>query len=54
MDLQVDLKQETQQKGRLAIVKLKPLSLFISLILMLKKAFDNVKIVKRKVKVVLA
>ena len=31
MDLQVDLKQETQQKGRLAIVKLKPLSLFISL-----------------------
>ena len=31
------------QKGRLAIAKLKPLSLFISLLLMLKRAFDNVK-----------
>ena len=30
----------------LAIAKLKPLSLFISLFLMLKKAFDNVKIEK--------
>ena len=30
-------------KGWLAIAKLKPLSLFISLLLMLKKAFDNVK-----------
>ena len=33
-------------KGWLAIAKLKPLSLFISLFLMLKKAFDNVKIEK--------
>ena len=33
-------------KGWLAIAKLKPLSLFISLLLMLKKAFDNVKIEK--------
>ena len=30
-------------KGWLAIAKLKPLPLFISLLLMLKKAFDNVK-----------
>ena len=29
------------QKGWLVIAKLKPLSLFISLLLMLKKAFDN-------------
>ena len=34
--------------------KLKPLSLFISLLLMLKKIFDNVRIEKQKVKVVLA
>ena len=33
-------------KGWLAIGKLKPLSLFISLLLMLKKAFDNAKIEK--------
>ena len=33
-------------KGRLAIAKLKPLSLFISLLSMPKKAFDNVKIEK--------
>ena len=33
-------------KGWLAIAKLKPLSLFISLFLMLKKACDNVKIEK--------
>ena len=33
-------------KGWLAIAKLKPLSLFISLLLMLKKAFYNVKIEK--------
>ena len=33
-------------KGWLAIAKLKPLSLFISLLLMLKKAFDNVRIRK--------
>ena len=33
-------------KGWLAIAKLKSLSLFISLLLMLKKAFDNVKIEK--------
>ena len=32
------------RKGWLAIAKIKPLSLFISLLLMLKKAFDNVKI----------
>ena len=31
-------------KGWLAIAKLKPLSLFISLLLMLKKALANVKI----------
>ena len=30
--------------GWLAIPKLKPLSLFISLLLMLQKAFDNVEI----------
>ena len=30
-------------KDWLAIAKLKPLSLFISLLLMLRKAFDNVK-----------
>ena len=30
--------------GWLAIAKLKPLSLFISLLLMLQKAFDNVEI----------
>ena len=41
-------------KGLLAIAKLKPLSLFISLLLMLKKALDNVKIEKWKVKVVSA
>ena len=34
-------------KGWLAIEKLKPLSLFISLLSMPKKAFDNVKIDKR-------
>ena len=33
-------------KGWLAIAKLKPLSLLISLLSMLKKAFDNVKIKK--------
>ena len=33
-------------KGWLAIAKLKPLSLVISLLLMLKKAIDNVKIEK--------
>ena len=33
-------------KGWLAIAKLKPLLLFISLFLMLKKAFENVKIEK--------
>ena len=33
-------------KGWLAIAKLKPLSLFISLLLMLKKALDNGKMVK--------
>ena len=38
----------------LAIAKLKPLSLFIFILLMLKKALDNVKIEKWKVKVVLA
>ena len=41
-------------QGWLAIAKLKPLSLFISLLSMLKKAFGNVKIEKWKVKVVLA
>ena len=33
-------------KGWLAIAKLKPLSLFISLLLMLKKALDNVNMEK--------
>ena len=33
------------RKGWLAIAKLKPLSLFISLLSMPKKAFDNVKVV---------
>ena len=45
---------EESYKGCLAIAKLKPLSLFISLLLMLKKAFYNVKIEKLKVKVVSA
>ena len=53
-----DLDQEnianTFWKGWLAIDKLKSLSIFISLLLMLKKAIDNVKIEKWKVKVVLA
>ena len=40
-------------KGWLAIAKLKTLSLFILLLLMLKKTFDNVEIEKWKVKVVL-
>ena len=39
------------KKGWPATAKLKPLSLFISLLLMLKKAFDNVRIRKGKVKV---
>ena len=38
--------QKNIRKGWLAIAKIKPLSLFISLILMLKKAFDNVEIEK--------
>ena len=42
------------EKGWLAIAKLKPLSLFISLLSMPQKAFDNVKIEKWKVKVVSA
>ena len=37
---------KTIHKGWLAIAKLKPLSLFISILLMLKKALDNVKIEK--------
>ena len=41
-------------KGWLAIAKLESLSLFISLLLMPKKAFDNVKIEEWKVKLVLA
>ena len=41
-------------KGWLAIAKLKPLLLFISLLSMLKKAFDNVEKEKWKVIVVLA
>ena len=41
-------------KGLLAIAKLKPLSLFISLLLVLKKALDNVEIEKWKVKAVSA
>ena len=49
-----DKDRTEDQKGLLAIAKLKPISLFISLLLMLKKAFDNVKIEKWKVKVVSA
>ena len=41
-------------KTWLVIANLKPLSLFISLLLMLKKTFGNVNLEKRKVKVVLA
>ena len=44
----------TSRKGWLAIAKLKPLSLFISLLSIPKKVFDNVKIEKWKVKVVSA
>ena len=36
-------KEALQTKGWLAIAKLKPLSLFISLLSILKKAFDNVR-----------
>ena len=53
----IDLLGETNVpygKGWLAIAKLKPLSLFISLLSMLKKALDNVEIEKWKVKVVSA
>ena len=42
------------RKGWLAIAKLKALSLFISVLSMVKKAFYNVKIEKWKVKVVSA
>ena len=48
------LSADFECKGLLAIAKLKPLSLFFSLLLMLKKALDNVKIDKWKVKVVSA
>ena len=37
---------QMSSKGWLAIAKLEPLSLFISLLLMLKKALDNGKMVK--------
>ena len=40
------LQSRFDAKGWLAIAKLKPLSLFISLLSMLKKAFYNVKIEK--------
>ena len=46
MVVQLKCLSEFGPKGWLAIAKLKPLSLFISLLLMLKKAFDNVKIEK--------
>ena len=42
----VDNNLDIHFKGWLAIAKLKPLSLFISLLLMLKKALDNGKMVK--------
>ena len=46
---------QQMQRGWLAIIaKLKPLSLSIFLLSMLKKAFDNVKIEKWKAKVVWA
>ena len=48
------LAEKQNSKGLLAIAKLNPLSLFISLLLMLKKALDNVKIEKWRVKVVSA
>ena len=38
--------KRTTSKGWLAIAKLKPLSLFIFLLIMLKKALDNGKMVK--------
>ena len=40
------IKHATNQKGWLAIAKLIPLSLFISLLSMIKKAFYNVEIAK--------
>ena len=43
---QIKKKKKKIQKGWLAIAKLKPLSLFISLLSIPKKAFDNVKIEK--------
>ena len=50
----VEYNVDDNWKGWLAVSKLKPLSLFISLFLMLKKAFDNVEIEEMKSKVVLA
>ena len=41
-----DISRYFEAKGWLAIAKLKPLSLVNSQLLMLKKAFDNVKIEK--------
>ena len=45
-DRQVGANLSTNLKGWLAIAKLKPLSLFISILSMLQKALDNVKIEK--------
>ena len=44
--LMLPVPKQKPPKGWLAIAKLKPLSLFISLLLMLKKALDNGKMVK--------
>ena len=46
--------EKNMLKGWLAIAKLKPLSLFISLLLMLKKAIHNIKMEGWKMKVVFA
>ena len=46
MGMGVDNVVKVIVKGLLVIAKLIPLSLFISLLVMLKKAFDNVKIKK--------
>ena len=42
----VEYNVDDNWKGWLAVSKLKPLSLFISLFLMLKKAFDNIELEK--------
>ena len=52
--IQIKVSSGVAHKGWLAIAKLKSLSLFISLLLMLKKAIHNIKMEGWKMKVVFA